>query len=622
MHARWAGAWIVIAALAVAPPLVAHAQTGGYQGFGAGTPGGAGGATVHVTTLADSGPGSLRDAVSRGGRIVVFDVAGDIALGGPLYVRGANITIDGTTAPPPGITLRNHGLIIRGNRGAHDVIVRGIRVRGSAIDGIQVAHGAYNVVIDRVSVSGSEDGNLDITDGVRDVTVSWSIFGANGKNMLVKYNTSRVTLHHNAFLSMTRNPQVRVDDSETALATETTADIRNNVIANWGSGYGTLTWYGPWANIIGNFYTTSDDALTVTSARAYVTGNLSLDGAELNGVGTESGPFAAPAVDTTDACTAANDVLASAGARPLDATDQALLSSIAPPSCTSLLGARGSSQPGVLFQAIEGGADPPQETVTIADVGKGGAIWTATARTTGGGPWLAVSTPAGEAPGTVNLRARNVAKEKAGTYSGTVDIRSSGDLDAGVSIPVVLVVAPAPPDAGTARFSIAAREDDGREGKSGAVQLRESSLALGEGGTVAFRFANVGIPHGAVIGSAVLRVVPIDRDSLAADIRLQFTGEASDDSPALGERRGSITDRARTEASVDFEPEAWALSRAQASPDLRAIVQEVVDRPGWRTGNALTLFAADDGSRGARSIGSRDDGADRAAVLTVIYWKP
>ena len=207
MHASWfcgpRTAALIILAVTLALPVVSESQPGAYQGFGATTPGGAGGTVVRVTTLSDSGPGSLREAVSQGNRIVVFDVAGRIELSTYLYVTGANITIDGFTARAPGITLANYGLIIRGNRGAHDVIVRGIRIRDADIDGIQVASGAYNVVIDHVSVAGSRDGNIDITES-HDVTVSWSIIGMNDKNMLVKYNASRVTLHHNVFVGSAR----------------------------------------------------------------------------------------------------------------------------------------------------------------------------------------------------------------------------------------------------------------------------------------------------------------------------------------------------------------------------------------------------------------------------------
>ena len=52
----------------------------GALGFGANATGGRNGSVYHVTTLADSGPGSFRDAVSSGNRIVIFDVGGYISL--------------------------------------------------------------------------------------------------------------------------------------------------------------------------------------------------------------------------------------------------------------------------------------------------------------------------------------------------------------------------------------------------------------------------------------------------------------------------------------------------------------------------------------------------------------
>ena len=309
---------------------VTDAQT--LEGFGAGTPGGAGQAVVRVTNLNSSGPGSLREAVSRGNRTVVFDVGGEILLTDYVYVLGAFVTIDGSTAPPPGITLRNRGLIIRGNRGAHDVVVRHIRVRDSAIDGIQVAYGAYNVALDHVSATGSLDGNIDITENSHDVTVSWSIVGGNVKNMLVKYNPFRISLHHNVFTeSESRNPQLRIDDKG-GVATQITGDLRNNVVANWRS-YGTLLHEGVWANVVNNYYTGAHKALALVSARGYVSGNLSADGVELNRVGTQESPFPSAPVTTQDACTAARLVLAGVGARPLDGIDQQYLARIPAPSC-------------------------------------------------------------------------------------------------------------------------------------------------------------------------------------------------------------------------------------------------------------------------------------------------
>jgi hypothetical protein len=355
---------LAIAAVALALAAVAAVESAwstavsGAQGFGAETPGGEGRPVVWVTNLNNDGPGSLRDAVSRGNRMVKFRVAGDIALApldrrarrGELEVRGAFITIDGASAPPPGITLRNLGLSIEGRHGAHDVVVRGVRVRDAARDGIRVAYGAYNVVLDRVSVHGSGDGNVDITEA-RNVTVQWSILAEPAgpqKNMLIKYDPGRVTLHHNLFAgAQQRNPQVRMDDAGTA-AQETTLDMRNNVVWSWRQGYGTLVWYGPRANVVANYYASrqspraeQEKALVIDDgrkspaarARAYVAENISGDGIELNGRGTEPAPFPAPRLDTQPACEAARLVLQHAGTRPLDEVDRRFVESVALAEC-------------------------------------------------------------------------------------------------------------------------------------------------------------------------------------------------------------------------------------------------------------------------------------------------
>jgi hypothetical protein len=345
-------AWALV--LAGLPP---GAAGDAFQGFGATTPGGAGGAIVRVTTLDDSGPGSLREAIAGGNRTVVFDVAGSIVLAEHLFVGGAFVTIDGFSAPPPGITLVGRGLVIRGINGAHDVIVRGLRVRDSIADNIQVAYGAYNVVISHVSSHGAGDGNLDITYDSHDVTVAWSLFTAplSAKSMLIKYGASRVTLHHNAFVdSPTRNPAAGVDDAGTE-ATDTTLDMRNNLVWNWGIGYGTFIHHGARANVVANFYSSPASPLSemlealvvcrgecfggdpTSVARGHVAGNVSADpiAVDLNAETTEATPFPASPVDTADACTAAHEVLAGAGVRPLDALDSTTLMLVALPPCVA-----------------------------------------------------------------------------------------------------------------------------------------------------------------------------------------------------------------------------------------------------------------------------------------------
>lgn len=112
-----AAALVSAAALAQVPAFP------GAEGHGRYVTGGKGGKVVHVTNLNDSGTGSFREAVKSGNRIIVFDVAGVIALKSDLKFAD-NITILGQTAPSPGITLRYY-TVQPGNNN----IIRFLRIR-------------------------------------------------------------------------------------------------------------------------------------------------------------------------------------------------------------------------------------------------------------------------------------------------------------------------------------------------------------------------------------------------------------------------------------------------------------------------------------------------------------
>ena len=111
------------AALMSAAALAQTPAFPGAEGHGRYVTGGRGGKVVHVTNLNDSGTGSFREAVKSGKRIVVFDVAGVIALKSDLKIAD-NITILGQTAPSPGITLRYYTVQPGSNN-----IIRFLRIR-------------------------------------------------------------------------------------------------------------------------------------------------------------------------------------------------------------------------------------------------------------------------------------------------------------------------------------------------------------------------------------------------------------------------------------------------------------------------------------------------------------
>ena len=113
----WTASLISATSMAQAPAFP------GAEGHGRYVTGGRGGKIVHVTNLNDSGTGSFREAVKSGNKIIVFDVAGVIALKSDLKFAD-NITILGQTAPSPGITLRYYTVQPGSNN-----IIRFLRIR-------------------------------------------------------------------------------------------------------------------------------------------------------------------------------------------------------------------------------------------------------------------------------------------------------------------------------------------------------------------------------------------------------------------------------------------------------------------------------------------------------------
>ncbi|WP_460540087.1 polysaccharide lyase [Echinicola sediminis] len=161
----------------------------GAEGGGAYTPGGRGGKVYVVSSLADSGPGTLREACEAGGaRIIVFNVAGIIQLEKPISLRAPYVTIAGQTAPGDGICVAGETFAID----THDVIIRHMRFRRGATDVTRrddalSGDAMGNVIIDHCSVSWGLDENISMYR---------NMFQANEKSKVDKLPASNITIQN------------------------------------------------------------------------------------------------------------------------------------------------------------------------------------------------------------------------------------------------------------------------------------------------------------------------------------------------------------------------------------------------------------------------------------------
>ena len=141
---------------------------------------------------------------------------------------------------------------------------------------------------------------------------------------------------------------------------------------------------------------------------------------------------------------------------------------------------------------------------------------------------------------------------------------------------------------------------------------------------VGLRYQNVDIPQGATITSAT---ITFTRRAAGAGLpTLVFEGHDVDDTSTFvhggdGTATFGISNRPRTAASFAWETPAWTMATI-TTPDLSAIVQEIVDRAGWESGNALgfTITSPDSDANNYRRAHSFETaGGTTAPVLTVTY---
>src|SRR5688500_10419053 len=126
----------------------------GAGGEGAVTAGGRGGRVIFVTSLADSGPGTLRAALEAAEpRIVVLSTSGTITLNSKLRVNHPFLTVAGQTAPGDGVCIRGDTVEIN----ASDVVIRYLRFRRGNLtdrdDALNARSSPGRLIIDHCSFS-------------------------------------------------------------------------------------------------------------------------------------------------------------------------------------------------------------------------------------------------------------------------------------------------------------------------------------------------------------------------------------------------------------------------------------------------------------------------------------
>jgi hypothetical protein len=174
---------------------------------------------------------------------------------------------------------------------------------------------------------------------------------------------------------------------------------------------------------------------------------------------------------------------------------------------------------------------------------------------------------------------------------------------------------------------ISASTDDAEQNAgTGAVSVTGTDLELtADGATqqlVGVRFPNLNIPQGVTITNAYIEFTPRD-DGQAVNTgnpTITVRAQNADNAATFSAATNDISSRAATAASATWSPADWVVGTPAQTSNLSSVVQAVVNRAGWASGNSMAFVMSGAAANNFRRAWSQDGGgSDRAPRLVIQY---
>ncbi len=165
----------------------------------------------------------------------------------------------------------------------------------------------------------------------------------------------------------------------------------------------------------------------------------------------------------------------------------------------------------------------------------------------------------------------------------------------------------------------------------GTMDLTSSDLEIPwdhEPQWIAMRFGNVQIPSGAIVTKAYVQFTVDEVDSYSAmPVTVKVMAEAAADAAQITTAPFAISSRTMTTATVDWSP-GKSLAEgdrtdAEKTPDISAVIREVIAQPGWAAGNHLMVVIKGDPAQKANAGRTYEsfDGSSEGAATLAVYFK-
>ncbi|MEW7291446.1 InlB B-repeat-containing protein [Aquimarina sp. 2304DJ70-9] len=183
----------------------------------------------------------------------------------------------------------------------------------------------------------------------------------------------------------------------------------------------------------------------------------------------------------------------------------------------------------------------------------------------------------------------------------------------------------------TLEVAITSGSDDVEESQNGAIYANSSDLEMvydsyNSNGyqKIGLRFRSVQLPKNATINSAYLQFTADESNSAGAELEVSLHN--SSDSPAFSSSN-NVSGRTTFSNKITWQPSSWTSNQSgnsQRSPNLKNMVQSLVNKSGWASGNDVSFIIKGKGnsltSTSAKRVAdSYEGGANKAARLIIEY---
>ncbi len=176
---------------------------------------------------------------------------------------------------------------------------------------------------------------------------------------------------------------------------------------------------------------------------------------------------------------------------------------------------------------------------------------------------------------------------------------------------------PAWASAVTLNIRVNASANDATQDSGGGMKLTDSEMKFEQSTWMGLRFTNVTIPRGAYITAAhiTFRASASTTPTTTPTIYGQDVSSAA----AFTTSSNNISSRTRTTATVSWSIPSWTSGQNYNTPSIKGIVQEIVNRSDWSSGNHLAVLINTLNSGADRLTRSYNSSSSLAPLLYVEY---